>query len=210
MTRAASGACRSRWSARRVLSVRSWMGKPAGWARIWLGEKLRSNLAKWGRGKMLQLLWESSGESWDSAAGGKWCVQTSLAFMECWSISQWFCKLGWLSQSLRGHEVLIQQSRWAVTAPARAGRERSTGESRRGGNRLMQWAPRECKAIAKPSWGRGVSPSRYKPLLSISCNWFFWGYFIASPPTPSKVSLFFTTDTVFLWGYQSSPKQERS
>lgn len=144
------------------------------------------------------LLWEVS----------KWWVQTSLAFTDRWSTSLGFCKLGWLSRSLKGQKVLIQQSRWAVTAPAKAGGERSTGKSRRGGNRLMRWAPRECEAIAKVSWGRGVSPNRYKPLLSISWNWFLWGYFIASPPTPSKVTLVFTTDAGFLWGYQSSPEEE--
>lgn len=148
-------------------------------------------------------------ESCDSGAWDKWQLADFAAFYRVLKhhCRQWFCKLGWLSWSLRGQEVLIQQLRWAVTTPAEAGRERSVGNSRWGGNGLVQRAPREHKTTAKLSQGRVVSLNQYQPLLSISCDWFFCGYFIASP-IPSKVSLSFTTDTTFLWEYQSSPEQE--
>lgn len=33
------------------------------------GRKIKGNLGKWGRGRKLQLLWESTGESLDSVVG---------------------------------------------------------------------------------------------------------------------------------------------
>lgn len=37
--------------------------------------------------------------------------------------------------------------------------------------------------------------------LSAVIDFFFPGVISPLPPTPSKVSLRFTTDTAFLWGY---------
>lgn len=106
----------------------SWMGQEV------TGRKEKEQSCKMGQG-------QRAGAACGKAVGragallwGKQCVQTSLSFTKCWSISHEVCKLGWLSQSLRGQKVLIQQSRWAVTAPAKAGREKSTGKKGSGGS----------------------------------------------------------------------------
>lgn len=124
----------------------------------------------------------------------------------CWR--RWFCKPGVTFTKPQRTRSADPAAEMGCNCTCRAGRERGTGtatgertgwcgEHRGNSVRLLQAIPM-----------KGISRNRYKPLLPINCDWFFFPRVISLlPPTPSKVSLGCITDTAFLWGYWTSPEQ---